>query len=439
MHRSSTLLLHGHPEGEEKTALLREQQRQQPHKTCSLPRTITPYLPGILHTMSAHLTNLNEQVDHWALGERELMCQWRVATRHAAMCGGTKEVETSGMMALSLWTSEDGRLPSVDPKPSPATWAVLRSPEQQRPDSPSQSEGSGVMSPSTPSSRVGVDNGLRSGVGGMMQRSSSDICLNPAGALRCSSSSSSGGAKRSRLELECGGSCATIGSSSSSSSNSANTERLGIDAARGAQEEETCDEPWLNSPRRERQTAGDGRNRGRGGGRDDAAAARSARCDREPPAGGGSKIDSNEDGTTIGDRIEEGRSSIPRGDRGTPGRFVHFPPGVGGGGGGCDDCGGRRAPSGGGSGGSVSGRRGKGPLGKVVGIPRQAKAQDVRIVYDACSFIRELEVSYGERQIMFVLFLPPYPQPIVLLTFVSCDGVSHDEDQNPSGCLRVNR
>ena len=116
---------------------------------CSL--YFRPYDVGVLAVnwrLASHSTNTqptthylqpttpnSPQVDHWALGERELMCQWRVETRNAAMCGGRRELKTSGMMALYLWTSEDGLAPSVEPRSKPSTWSILRS-AVDRPDPP---------------------------------------------------------------------------------------------------------------------------------------------------------------------------------------------------------------------------------------------------------------------------------------------------------------
>ncbi|CAN0098053.1 unnamed protein product, partial [Scytosiphon promiscuus] len=74
---------------------------------------------------------LELHVDHWALGERELMCQWRIATRNADMCGGRRDLQARGMMALRFWTSEDGEAPSVEPKTKSSTWSILCSPPAQ--------------------------------------------------------------------------------------------------------------------------------------------------------------------------------------------------------------------------------------------------------------------------------------------------------------------
>lgn len=62
-------------------------------------------------------------------------------------------------------------------------------------------------------------------------------------------------------------------------------------------------------------------------------------------------------------------------------------------------------------GGTVKAPRGEGPsdgtpLGKVVGVPRQAQARAVHLLYDHCTFIRELEVMWkGTRAETLLLVL----------------------------------
>lgn len=190
------------------------------------------------------------------------------------------------------------------------------------------------------------------------------------------------------------------------------------------------EEPWLNAAGREKLGAGVGSGSGR------RRAAKGARTDREPPPGGGGPrggggsfplMRSVTGGITaplVGNAsggAEAGRSPLGVGVGGVGGLVDQeaVSPNAGGlagsprvdpgGRGGAGDVGGGSKGGGGGGGGGDSGdsgdsclsrpRVGEGRrgcqrrLGKVVGVPQQAKANDVRIMYDACAFARELEVK----------------------------------------------
>ena len=437
-----------------------QRKLNQPQHNPSSTETHTP----------TQLTPTPNQVDHWALGERELMCQWRVGTRNAAMCGGRRELETSGMMALCLWTSEDGLAPSVEPRSKPSTWSILRSPVD-RPEPPlsrsltppaTKASTSTTAMMSTPSSHkkpaaaaslsggrssssvveaingVGVggngDGGVDAATAGAattaaaaaagagavpVGAAANDVGRTPAVAAAADGASrgpacSSSGLKRSRLEMEAGSSgtaggktggpgVGPAGSGSGTETETglgtgAETEtgtgagsemngRRGAGAAAAAGGVNSEEPPWLNSPRNEGMgevgpsasgvaAAGGGAGQ-RSGGVERAASTGWLTEESGGDGGGGgcAAVDKTGAGDSVNGDSRSGRRT-----------------GVGGGGG-----------RGGGGGGRDYGtclgswhkcwERDHPPLGKVVGVPRQAKARGVRILYDHSAFVRQLEVS----------------------------------------------
>lgn len=363
------------------------------------------------------------KVDHWAMGERELMCQWRVGTRNASMCGGRWEVETCGMMALSLWTSEDGRAPRVEPEQKPSTWAILRSPagtdSPTRGLSPSTVSGapaartSGIATSTLPGARAGIPAVLSNGFKGL------PVASAPVGSTAVPQRPSDApiSLKRSRLDMEGG----AVSGSGSARDGFKSADHATDDAGKWV-EDDAQEEPWLNAPRRENvgSGAGAGRNVRR-------RCTRGARADREPPPGGGCGSGSGSGGYRSADKnggdpqpSKQGPEGITMTKMGTDRGREMAGLALDGGGAGVDaqesfvatltgsmsarvnhsaksgssdgiGRGGRHRPHLG-----VGSRRGYGRLGKVVGVPRQAKAQDVRIVYDANAFAKELEVSLAE-------------------------------------------
>ena len=301
------------------------------------------------------------------------MCQWRVATRNADMCGGRRELEARGMMSVRLWTSEDGEAPSVEPKSKHATWTILPplpAPQQEQQEQQEQQkkqpqaqqqqqqqQQGGLPVSTTPDNGSGPsnldDNPVpaedpasaaapvassmdASGTAGRTEDTSTEGGRTTRPAASAESSQSPippSGLKRSRVEMEAGAAKAAEevaggegdtrgaprGSAKRSGEASGRVVGSGGDATPQQQQQqpEKSDEeaPWLNSPRHEGGTGGGG------GGR---------RAVAPPPRG-----------ALVGTGTSTGTSK---------------------------------------------GR------GKVVGMPQQAKARVVHIMYDHNTLVTDLEV-----------------------------------------------
>lgn len=380
------------------------------------------------------------------------------------------------MMALCLWTSEDGQAPCVEPRPKPSTWSVLRSPADRSESPPPSStptvsesalQGSGstsvCASPSCTLAQAAVAPALVIGTtassvtGGMGNASVTAARLDAARGLSDGGGSGSGssgsgsgdgglrtealkvrtagtrrgagaiarkhspsGLKRSRAEMEKGLSAGAAGVQGGVAGGIVGGGRR--QGAVGKMEGSS----WLNNtsqhgrldastPSQDSGGSGSGGDSGGGGGGGSGGAHKVAstrgrsggkrRVSAPRRAGHQASVQNASlrgDGSASATAAAAAASAYP-----VPGSVAAKVEEICNGGtaeagsgrngyGGCWDS------KGGGGGGSSHGtggcwRRGAGnsrPLGKVVGVPLKVKARDVRILYDHCAFVGELEVSF---------------------------------------------
>lgn len=280
------------------------------------------------------------------------------------------------MMSLYMWTSEDGEAPSVEPKSKASTWAILRSPadrtESPYSQQPSlQQQSTSPLAPSLPDARRDTKTGLAVGASPVVTPVSTVASTWGAaagtGARRTKVFQESSSVKRSRQDMEAGTAVGIPGEASSvaggskraciTGSRGSGGGENGIDSngdARAVEADVKPEEefPWLNDPRGEGMGAEAAANASVESGVDNDTAkakraSRKAGSDRSNSPVGGS--DSSPNGSSM---LLCGRWKPRRSRRDQNGR----------------------------------------ELGKVVGVPRQAKARDVYILYDHCGFVGELEV-----------------------------------------------
>lgn len=306
------------------------------------------------------------------------------------------------MMSLYMWTSEDGEAPSVEPKSKASTWAILRSPadrtespysqpslQQQSspPTQPSQKSTSSLAPPLSDARRetkAGLAVGASPVVAPISTVASTWVTATGTGARRTKVFQGASGVKRSRQDMEAGTAMGITGEASSvagESKRACNTGSRGgvgggensfdsnggrtgdaraVEAAVKPEEEF----PWLNDPRGEGMGAGATAKAtmdmvsttGYTGVDNHAAAMAEKRVSR--------KVGSDRSNSPVA--LMTGSDSSPNG--------------------GCRLWCGRWKPR------RLRRDQDGRELGKVVGVPRQAKARDVYILYDHCGFVGELEV-----------------------------------------------
>ena len=434
------------------------------------------------------------------------MCQWRVSTRNAALCGGRWELETRGMMLLHLWTSEDGEAPSVEPKSKPSTWTILRSPvdraklpplpcHPQPPKPQSQSQKDAVMSTASPSPpphlplRLASTPGMATGRcratlaatvrDGTVTSPKLEICSGSQRIIGCSSSGGGGGddgggssrtsgVKRSRKDMEVdtvqvmalgGGGCdppSVAGAGAGESKCACDVDsregggsgvRIVADIGNGSRNIEPKDggvghggEAGFAVKDEERSQWPKNTSGGEG-------SLGLVGAVTGTTSGGYRAVDKDGDSDRVLDGIanagvEEGSRRDISLEAGSQQSNHH---------GGSVSIGRRfqggdhANPGGGSRGGDVYGdgdgggsfhfsrwrskwpklERDQGPpLGKLVGVPRQAKAREVYILYDHCGFVRELEVRSRLRPVCFIKSHITAPSSPVVLFSVSYSHLS---------------
>lgn len=285
------------------------------------------------------------------------------------------------MMSLYMWTSEDGEAPSVEPKSKPSTWAILRSPadrtESPYPQPSLQQQSSSLLAPSLSDGRRETKAGLAVGASPVVTPistvASTWVTAAGTGARRTKVFQETSGVKRSRQDMEAGTAVAITGQAPTVTGGS---KRACITGSRGGGGENGVDSngdaraveadvkpeeefPWLNDPRGEGVSAG---------------AAGNASMDMGSTASYTGVANDAAKAKRVSRKVGSDGSNSPVGG-------VDSSPN----GGGMLWCGRwkpRRLRR------DQDGRE----LGKVVGVPRQAKARDVYILYDHCGFVGELEV-----------------------------------------------